>query len=163
MVHHQFSIRFARATMACTNSLVGALPPKSPVRTFFVQRVMDRLAQGRSGSVDYDQASLRPPATMRADWQHLLPPSGVEPYTASKIAASTPMLAARSHHQSPTNPGISSDQNIEEKVAVLGNIISTLLSPASGVGKKGGGPQPTYCRILEKRLSDHPNVEHPKK
>jgi hypothetical protein len=31
--HHQFAIRFARATMAWTNSLVDAVPPRSPVRT----------------------------------------------------------------------------------------------------------------------------------
>jgi hypothetical protein len=32
----QFSIRFARATMAWTNSLVDAVPPRSPVRTFSI-------------------------------------------------------------------------------------------------------------------------------
>jgi hypothetical protein len=34
--HYQFSIRFARATMAWTNSLVDAVPPRSPVRTFSI-------------------------------------------------------------------------------------------------------------------------------
>ena len=48
-------------------------------------------------------------------------------------------------------------------VAVLGNTISILLSPASGVGKKTSVPQPTYCRDTEKFLSDHPTVERPKK
>ena len=110
-----------RLTRACVNCAVLALPPRSPVRTWSMLSVWSIAVRNRVACcVSLQWSSIMAAASISAiGFAMPLPAmSGAEPCTASKMAASAPMLAPGAMPRPPTSPATRSDRMSPNRLVV---------------------------------------------